>query len=46
MHMVVHTVVSAAIMVFAITIVGFFIGKANRFGEKDDIIDVSEEKGE
>lgn len=49
MHMVVHTIVSAAIMVAAITIVGFFIGKLNRFGEKDDLIDISavdEEKEE
>jgi hypothetical protein len=44
--MVVHTILSAAIMVVAITVVGFFIGKLNRFGEKDDIIDISEEKEE
>ena len=46
MHMVVSTIISAAIMVFAITIVGFFIGKLNKFGESDEIIDVSQERGE
>ena len=46
MHMVVSTIVSAAIMVFAITTVGFFIGKINKFGDSDEIIDVSGEKGD
>ena len=46
MHMVVSTIVSAAIMVFAITTVGFFIGKANKFGDSDEIIDISAERGE
>lgn len=46
MHMVVSTIVSAAIMVFAITAVGFLIGKVNKFGDSDELIDVSDEKGE
>jgi hypothetical protein len=46
MHMVVTTIISAAIMVFAITAVGFLIGKLNRFGDRDEIIDLSSEKGE
>ena len=46
MHMVVTTIISAAIMVFAITTVGFFIGKINKFGDSDEIIDISSEKGE
>ena len=46
MHMVVTTILSAAIMVFAITTVGFFIGKVNKFGDSDEVIDISAEKGE
>ncbi|MBQ9022884.1 MAG: hypothetical protein IJ108_03085 [Eubacterium sp.] len=46
MHMVVSTIVSAAIMVFAITAVGFLIGKVNKFGDSDELIDVADEKGE
>ena len=46
MHMVVSTIVSAAIMVFAITAVGFLIGKVNKFGDSDELIDVTDEKGE
>ena len=46
MHMVVTTILSAAIMVFAITTAGFFIGKINRFGDSDEKIDISSEKGE
>lgn len=46
MHMLVTTIISAAIMVFAITTVGFFIGKVNKFGDSDALIDVSKEKGE
>lgn len=46
MHMVISTIVSAAIMVFLITTVGFFIGKINKFGDSDEIIDVSNERGE
>lgn len=46
MHMVVSTIVSAAIMVFAITAVGFLIGKVNKFGDSDELIDVTDKKGE
>lgn len=46
MHMVVSTIISAAIMVFAITAVGFLIGKVNKFGDSDELIDVTNEKGE
>ena len=44
MHMVITTVVYTIIIVFAITAVGFGIGKANKFGDRDEILDLSEEE--
>lgn len=43
MSMVLSTIIITIIIVFAITAVGFGIGKANKFGEVDDLIDIKEE---
>lgn len=44
MHMCVQTILLAAVMVFGITIVGFFLGKLNKFGDSDELLDLSEEE--
>ena len=38
MHMCVTTIIYTAIMVFAITGIGYAIGKLNKFGDSDDCI--------
>ena len=38
MHMCVTTILSTAIMVFAITGIGFAIGKLNKFGDSDELV--------
>lgn len=43
MTMVLQTIIYTVIIVFAITAVGFGIGKTNKFGDVDDLIDVSKE---
>lgn len=43
MQMVVSTIISTIIIVFAITAVGFCIGKLNKFGDSDELIDVDKE---
>ena len=37
MHMCVTSIVEVVVIVFAITGIGFAIGKLNKFGEKDEI---------
>lgn len=37
MHMCVVTIVQVVVIVFAITGIGFFLGKLNKFGESDKI---------
>lgn len=44
MHMCGTTALYTIIMVFAITAVGFLIGKLNKFGDKDEIFTQEEEK--
>ena len=44
MHMCVETILLTAVMVFGITIVGFFLGKLNKFGDRDELLDLSEEE--
>ena len=43
MHMVLSTIIYTIIIVFAITAIGFAIGKANKFGDSDELIDVDKE---
>ena len=44
MHMCIETILLTACMVFGITIVGFFLGKFNKFGDSDELLDLSEEE--
>lgn len=37
MHMCITTILYTAIIVFSITIIGFLIGKTNRFGDSDEL---------
>ncbi len=37
MHMCIVSIIQVVVIVFAITGIGFAIGKANKFGETDDI---------
>ena len=37
MHMCIVTIIEVVVIVFAITGIGFAIGKLNRFGETDEI---------
>lgn len=43
MQMVLSTIIYTVIIVFAITAIGFGIGKLNKFGDSDELIDVNEE---
>lgn len=43
MQMVLSTIIYTIIIVFAITAIGFVIGKANKFGDSDELIDVDKE---
>lgn len=43
MHMVLTTIIYTVIIVFAITAIGFGIGKFNKFGDSDELIDVDKE---
>ncbi len=44
MSMVISTIVYTVIIVFAITAAGFAIGKLNKFGDSDELIDVDKEE--
>ena len=44
MHMCIETILLTACMVFGITIVGFILGKFNKFGNSDELLDLSEEE--
>ena len=44
MQMCIETILLTAVMVFGITIVGFFLGKLNKFGDRDELLDLSEEE--
>lgn len=44
MHMCVTTIVYTTILVFAITGIGFAIGKLNKFGDSDDTICLNEKE--
>lgn len=44
MQMCIEAILSTAAMVFGITIVGFFLGKLNKFGDRDELLDLSEEE--
>ena len=44
MHMCVTTIVYTAIIVFAITAIGYIIVKANKFGDSDEIVDMDDSK--
>lgn len=44
MHMCVAAISSVVIIVVAITAIGFGIGKLNRFGDSNEIIEIEEEK--
>jgi hypothetical protein len=43
MSMVVHTILYTVCIVFAITAIGFGIGKTNKFGDSDELIDLDKE---
>ena len=42
MHMCVTTILYTAIMVFAITGIGFDIGKLNKFGDSDELFNLDD----
>ena len=42
MHMCVTTSLYTAIMVFAITGIGFAIGKLNKFGDSDELVNLDD----
>ena len=46
MHMCVTTTLYTAIMVFAITGIGFAIGKLNKFGDSDELVNLDDKQGE
>ena len=46
MHMCVTTIIYTAIMVFAITGIGFAIGKLNKFGDSDELVNLDDKQGE
>ena len=46
MHMCVTTILYTAIMVFAITGIGFAIGKLNKFGDSDELVNLDDKQGE
>ena len=43
MQMVLSTIFSTVILVVAITIAGFFLGKLNKFADSDELIEIKEE---
>ena len=45
MHMCVTTILYTAIMVFAITGIGFAIGKLNKFGDSDELVNLDDKQG-
>ena len=42
MHMCVTTILYIAIMVFAITGIGYAIGKLNKFGDSDELVNLDD----
>ena len=46
MHMCVTTIIYTAIMVFAITGIGYAIGKLNKFGDSDELVNLDDKQGE
>ena len=42
MHMCVTTIIYTAIMVFAITGIGYAIGKLNKFGDSDELVNLDD----
>lgn len=42
MHMCVTTILYTAIIVFAITGIGFALGKLNKFGDSDELINLDD----
>lgn len=44
MHMCVTTIVYTILIVFAITGIGYGIGKFNKFGDSDEMISLEKEK--
>ena len=46
MHMCVTTILYTAIMVFAITGIGYAIGKLNKFGDSDELVNLDDKQGE
>ena len=42
MHMCVTTILYTAIMVFAITGIGFAIGNLNKFGDSDELVNLDD----
>ena len=46
MHMCVTTILYTAIMVFAITGIGFAIGKIKKFGASDELVNLDDKQGE
>ena len=45
MHMCVTTIIYTAIMVFAITGIGYAIGKLNKFGDSDELVNLDDKQG-
>ena len=45
MHMCVTTIIYTAIMVFAITGIGYAIGKLNKFGDSDELVNMDDKQG-
>ena len=43
MQMVLSTIIYTVVIVFAITAIGFGIGKFNKFGDSDELIEMDKE---